>query len=95
MLLAVFLSILRLPRTERRFALVVLCTLLTALLPLTWEDQKDAWFVMALLAGMAPLWGWSAADSTPQGDGGRLATVETVPPARAGRVGALRMDAGR
>ena len=95
MLLAVFLSILRLPRTERRFALVVLCTLLTALLPLTWEDQKDAWFVMALLAGMAPLWGWSAADSTPQGDAGRLATVRPVPPARRGPVGALRVDTRR
>lgn len=55
MLLSVFFSILRLPRLERRFGLVLLATLGTALLPLTWEDQKAAWFIMAALIGMSQL----------------------------------------
>jgi hypothetical protein len=52
MLLAVFRSILDLPKLERRFALVLFATLGTALLPLTWEDQKAAWFVLAILVGL-------------------------------------------
>lgn len=95
MLVAVFLSILRLPRTERRFSLVLLATLLTALLPLTWEDQKDAWFVMAALAGMAPLWAYGAAEPPAAGGVGPLAPAKAVPPARRGPVGALRVDARR
>jgi O-antigen ligase len=95
MLLAVFLSLLRLPRIERRFALVLFAVLVTALLPLTWEDQKDAWVVMAILVGMGPLWAYGTGGSRAEGGASRLATVETVPPARPGRVGALRKDAGR
>ena len=52
MLLAVFLGLFELPSLERRFALVQFATLCTALLPLTWEDQKSAWYVMAILVGM-------------------------------------------
>src|SRR5688572_14503370 len=53
MLLSVFLSIRKLPHLERRFAMVLLLTLCAALTPLTWEDSKVAWLVMAILAGMS------------------------------------------
>jgi O-antigen ligase len=52
MLLAVFRDLFDLPSLERRFAMVQFATLCTALLPLTWEDQKSAWYVMAILVGM-------------------------------------------
>jgi O-antigen ligase len=51
---SVFSSIRRFPRLERRFALVLFATLVTAMSPLTWEDNKAAWFVMAALIGMSP-----------------------------------------
>ena len=53
MLLSVFLSILKLPHLERRFAMVLLLTLGAALTPLTWEDSKVAWLIMAILVGMS------------------------------------------
>jgi O-antigen ligase len=53
MLWSVFRSILLLPYLERRFALVLFATLTTAMLPLTWEDQKQVWFVTAVLMGMS------------------------------------------
>lgn len=53
MLVAVFLAIRRLPRLERRFALVLLATLVVAMLPLTWEDNKVVWFVLPVLLGLA------------------------------------------
>jgi O-antigen ligase len=55
MLLSVFLSVLRFPPLERRFGLVLLATLGTTMLPLTWEDQKAVWFIMAALIGMSAL----------------------------------------
>jgi O-antigen ligase len=53
MFLAVFRSILKLPVLERRFALVLLVTLAVAMLPLTWEDRRPAWFVLAALVGLS------------------------------------------
>ena len=55
MLLSVFFSVLRFPRLERRFGLVLLATLGTAMLPLTWEHQKAVWFIMAALIGMSSM----------------------------------------
>ncbi|HEX2251048.1 MAG TPA: O-antigen ligase family protein [Gemmatimonadales bacterium] len=49
----VFLDTFRLPRLERRFALVLLATLCVAMLPLTWEDEKPVWIVMAALVGLS------------------------------------------
>jgi O-antigen ligase len=49
MFLSVYLAIIRLPGHDRWFALVLLGTLFTAMLPLTWEDQKSVWFVLAAL----------------------------------------------
>ncbi|HKU63226.1 MAG TPA: O-antigen ligase family protein [Gemmatimonadales bacterium] len=53
MFVAVYRGVRRLPRFERRFGLVLLGTLLLAMTPLTWEDQKPVWFVLAALMGFA------------------------------------------
>jgi O-antigen ligase len=53
MFVAVIVSVLRLPRLERRFALVLLGTLGMAMFPLTWEDRRPVWFVLAALIGFA------------------------------------------
>ena len=53
MFLLVVGPILRLPRLERRFALVLLATTMVAMSPLTWEDQKPVWIILGLLIGMA------------------------------------------
>jgi O-antigen ligase len=53
---SVYFSIRRLPRIERRFALIMFGTLLTAMMPLTWEDQKAAWLIMGILIGLSGLY---------------------------------------
>ena len=53
MFAAVVVSVLRLPRLERRFALVLLGALAVAMFPLTWEDRRPVWFVLAALIGFA------------------------------------------
>jgi O-antigen ligase len=53
MLASVFFVINRLPRLEHRFALVLFITLCVAISPLTWEDQKPLWFILAALVGLA------------------------------------------
>ncbi len=53
MIASVFFSILRLPNPERRFALILMATLTMAMLPLSWEDQKQVWFVTAWLVGFS------------------------------------------
>jgi O-antigen ligase len=53
MFFAVFRAILTLPRAERRFALILFATLGVTMLPLTWEDRRAAWFVLAALLGLA------------------------------------------
>jgi O-antigen ligase len=53
MFVAVFLAVRRLPSLERRFALVLLATLVVAMSPLSWEDQKTVWFILAALLGLA------------------------------------------
>jgi O-antigen ligase len=53
MIVTVFLAVRRMPMLERRFGLVLLATMCTAMLPLTWEDVKAVWFTMAVLMGMA------------------------------------------
>lgn len=53
MMLSVLRAVLRLPRLERRYALVQFCALALAMSPLTWEDSKVAWFVLAVLMGLA------------------------------------------
>jgi O-antigen ligase len=53
MFVAVFLSVMKLPTLERRFAMVLLATLVVAMLPLTWEDRRAVWVVLALLMGFS------------------------------------------
>ena len=53
MFLAVFLALQRLPSFERRFTIVLLATLVVAMLPLSWDDQKSVWFMLGLLVGLA------------------------------------------
>jgi O-antigen ligase len=53
MFIALLRSMLRLPRLERRFALILLASLGIAMLPLTWEDHKVVWFIMAALLGLS------------------------------------------
>jgi O-antigen ligase len=53
MLVTVLLAVQNLPQLERRFALVLLATMLTAMLPLTWEDKKVVWVILAVLVGLS------------------------------------------
>ena len=46
-------SVLRLPLLQRRFGLSLMATLGVALLPLTWEDRKPVWIILALLFGLS------------------------------------------
>lgn len=56
MFAAVLVAVFKLPRLERRFALVLLGTLGVAMLPLTWEDRKQVWFILAALLGLSSAW---------------------------------------
>lgn len=53
MMLAAFASVHRLRNPDRRFARILSLTLATAMLPLTWEDSKAGWFIMAALVGLS------------------------------------------
>jgi O-antigen ligase len=53
MFMAVFLALMRLPSFDRRFSLVLLAALVTAMMPLSWENQKSVWFILAALLGLA------------------------------------------
>jgi O-antigen ligase len=68
MFIAVFLSLMRLRGMERRFALVLLATIAVAMLPLSWDDRKTVWFVLAALVGLAraPSLAWRPAAPTPE-----------------------------
>lgn len=50
---AVYLALRDLPTLERRFTLVLLAALCTAMMPLTWEDRKPVWVILAMLLGLA------------------------------------------
>jgi O-antigen ligase len=53
MFIAVFRSIVTLPLLEKRFALILMATVVVAMLPLTWEDRKSVWFTLAILLGLS------------------------------------------
>jgi O-antigen ligase len=53
MLVAVLRSVLKLSTLERRFCLVLLATLVVAMLPLTWEDRRAVWVILAILLGFS------------------------------------------
>jgi O-antigen ligase len=52
MFIAVFRAVRKLPSSERRFALILMATLGIAMMPLTWEDRRPVWFVLAALIGL-------------------------------------------
>ncbi len=53
MLATVLFSVLKLPRLERRYSLILLATLGIAMFPLTWEDRRAVWVILALLLGLS------------------------------------------
>jgi len=53
MFLATYRAVRRLPLLERRFGLVLLATVIVAMSPLTWEDRKSVWVVLAILVGLS------------------------------------------
>jgi hypothetical protein len=53
MFVVVLMALLELPTMERRFTMVLLGTLCAAMLPLTWEDRKPVWIVLAMLLGFS------------------------------------------
>jgi O-antigen ligase len=79
MFLGVAGSALRLPPEERRFALVLLATVATAMLPLTWEDRKSVWIILATLFGLA-----RARIGETEGGAGRRGWMPAPVPAGAG-----------
>ncbi|HEX2609414.1 MAG TPA: O-antigen ligase family protein [Gemmatimonadales bacterium] len=52
MVATVWYAVLKLPLLERRFSLVLLSTLAIAMAPLTWEDHKNVWYILAVLLGL-------------------------------------------
>ena len=74
MFVAVFLALMRLHGTERRFGLVLLATIAVAMLSLTWDDHKVVWFVLAALIGLAraPTIAWRPAAPGPEFAGAPL-----------------------
>jgi O-antigen ligase len=53
MFAAAYRSVRRLPLAERRFGYVLMAAVVTAMMPLTWEDQKSVWFVLAILVTLS------------------------------------------
>jgi O-antigen ligase len=56
MFVTVYQAVRRLPKLERRFALTLLATVAFAILPLTWEDSKPLWIILAVLVGLSQAW---------------------------------------
>lgn len=79
MFVAVFLALMRLPTLERRFGLILLATLGVAMLPLTWEHRKAAWFVLAALIGLARAQGGGGRGSGLKEHGRRPAALGQPP----------------
>jgi len=66
MIVSVLRAILGVPqKLERRFGLVLLATLMVVMLPLSWEDRKPVWFVLAALFGLAAALGSRARPRVP------------------------------
>jgi hypothetical protein len=53
MFLTAFLAVLKLPFLERRYALVLFFALGVSVLPLSSEESKRVWIVLALLVGLS------------------------------------------
>lgn len=86
MFVAVFVSVLKLPRLERRFALVLMATLAVAMFPLTWEDRRPAWFVLSVLLALS-----QALDLRRAADAARAAVPRLTAAARQWAPGSVRV----
>jgi O-antigen ligase len=75
MFFAVFRAVLGLPSLDRRFALVLMATLAVVLIPLTWEDHKSVWFILAALLGVARAAPASRSGGLPQSHPYRAAPI--------------------
>lgn len=76
---AVLLAVLRLPQLERRFALVLLAALLVAMMPLTWEDRKSVWVILAILVGLSQAYLAATGRGAGQTHRGQAAPVVRAP----------------
>jgi O-antigen ligase len=81
MLVAVVHSALRLRGLERRFALVAFATLAVTMMPLTWEDRRVVWIVMAILIGFSQARLAARRAEVPQAAPARPAPVRARAPA--------------
>jgi O-antigen ligase len=61
----VFHAVLRLPPLDRRYALVLLATVGTAMLPLSWEYSKPVWFILGALHGFSQAQGTRTGGAVP------------------------------
>ena len=77
MFVIVFRAILTLPLLERRFALVLFATLVVTMLPLTSEESKPVWFILAALLGFSRAQGGWPGRAIPQT--GRATTSRPAP----------------
>lgn len=66
MFVAVLRGVRNLFPLERRYALVQFAALGIAMLPLTWEDSKPVWFILAALIGLSHLQGTQTGGAVPQ-----------------------------
>ena len=62
----VFFAVLTLPPLERRFGLVLLAAVGTAMLPLSWEFSKPVWFILGALHGLSQAQGIRAGGAVPR-----------------------------
>jgi O-antigen ligase len=97
MLLTVYFAVRRLPLLERRLALVELVTLVVAMLPLTWEDRKSVWVILAVLVGMSQAFAAGRGGVVPQPQPGRIVPRSRLPieVRRGPPLGSPGMHAGR
>jgi O-antigen ligase len=75
----VLLGLLKLPALERRYTLVQFAAVATAILPLTWEDSKPVWFILAALLGFAQAQAVSAGEYVPQALPQRASSMARAP----------------
>ena len=79
---AVVQQVLTMPPLQRRFGYVVIATLAVVFMPLTWDNQKAAWVIPALLVGLAA---GAVRATAPSGEPARRPAMATARPMRPAR----------
>jgi O-antigen ligase len=85
LLFSILLAILKLPRPERRFALILYFTTLVSMLPLTLEDHKAIWVVFGVLIGLSAVQRTALSHTAPA----RTPLRPSFRPQPAGRLGQI------